>query len=211
MEESHYLRDLMQKTLLEYLKKTNIKPQSLLFFRIFFALLTGVVLFMGEYVLSLIFLTIYQFVFLLDYVDGPLARFRNEFSPKLNKVDRLAHSLTTFLFLLAITTSYYFSSSNIFLLGVGLVGSFSVLSNLLLEVFWTNNRGISLKELKKLHKVKKRNFLFYNFFRIDGPFTLFFFLVIFNFLVITIWLFGIMQFLIFLKKIYTLIKWIKKR
>jgi len=210
MKNTHFLREKTKKILLPIFVKFNVNPKFLLVFRIIFAFVTGVSLFFNNYISS-VFLIIYQFVFLLDYVDGPLARAKGQFSSKLNKVDRIAHSLTTFLFLLAITYAYFLPNMDLPILVAGLLGSLFVLSSAMLEVLWMN-RGLSFERLKEMHKVSgSRNFLFYNFLRIDGPFTLFFFLVILNLNMVAIILFSAIHFLIFIKKVYNLAKWRKKK
>lgn len=211
MDDTHFLREKSKKFLLPLFIRLKVPSKFLLFFRIFFAFLTGVLLFFNN-TISLIFLIAYQFVFLVDYVDGPLARLRKEFSPKLNRVDRVAHSLTSALFLLSITLSLFFKANNIYLLGLGMIGVLSILSSVFLEAFWIRKEGISLKELKERHRVSgSQNFLFYNFIRIDGPFTLFFFLKILSLDSYLIFFFGTLNFLIFGKKVYSLITWKKKK
>ncbi|MGV8142519.1 MAG: CDP-alcohol phosphatidyltransferase family protein [Candidatus Pacearchaeota archaeon] len=211
MDGTHFLREKSKKFLLPLFIKLNVPSKFLLFFRIFFAFVTGVLLFFDN-ALSLIFLIAYQFVFLVDYVDGPLARLRKEFSPKLNRVDRVAHSLTSALFLLAVTVALFLRIDNLYFLAIGLVGVFSIISSVLLEWFWTAKEGISLKELKERHKIStNKQFLFYNFIRIDGPFTLFFFLKILNLDLYLLIFFGILNFLILGKKVYSLTTWITKK
>src|SRR6185503_21066327 len=96
------------------------------------------------------------------------------------------------------------------LLAIGLVGTFSVLSTLVLEYFWMR-QGISFKDLKNMHKVENKNFLVYNFLRIDGSFTLFFILILFSLHAIAIIFFSTLYFLILIKKIYTMTQWRKKK
>ncbi len=211
MDSTHFLREKSKKFLLPLFIRLNVPSKFLLFFRIFFAFVSGVLL-LFDNTISLVFFIAYQFVFLVDYVDGPLARIRKEFSPTLNRVDRVAHSLTSALFLLAITISLFLRINNLYLLGIGTIGVFSIISSILLEWFWTAKKRISLKELKERHKISTSSqFLFYNFIRIDGPFTLFFFLKILNLDLYLLIFFGILNFLILGKKVYSILTWKEKK
>jgi hypothetical protein len=208
--KTKYLRKFMRKTVFEFLKKTKIKPRHLLIFRIFFALLTIIIIFLGNYFYIVIFLTIYQFVFLLDYVDGALARYRKEFSKKWRRVDRTSHYIISFLFLFALNYFLYTNIPNVPIFIIGTVGSISILLTFSVDAIWLN-KFISFEKMKKIHD--KRGFFsgFYSFLPIDGPFTLFFFFIIFKLFKIAIIILSLMYFAILIKKIFISLRWLIKK
>ena len=210
MYKTKFLRKLMKRTLLEYLKNTLVKPQHLLLFRFVFAIVTGIILFFGNYLYSVIFLTTYQFVFLLDYVDGPLARYRKQYSLKWSKFDRIAHYLISILFFLGISVSYFGESSSYLFLSLGLIGSSAIMLTLILELIWLR-KFISFKKLRDIHKDKWLFSPIYSFLPIDGPFTLFYFFVLFNVLPFAIIFLSVLYLLILVKKIFILLKWKVRR
>jgi hypothetical protein len=209
--KTRYLRRLMEKTVLKFLKKTKIKSQSLLLFRIFFSIITIITIFIGDYIYIAIFLTTYQFVFLLDYVDGALARYRGKFSPKWRRVDRTSHYLISFLFLFALNYTLFLKQFDLATFVIGLIGSSSILLTFFIDTLWLN-KFISFDKMKEIHD--KRGFFsgFYSFLPIDGPFTFFFFLVIFKLFKIAVIFLSLMYLAIFIKKIFFSLRWlIKKR
>lgn len=210
MLKTKYLRGFMRGPVFDYLKKTKISPEFLTSFRIIFALITGVVLFFGNYFLSLVFIIVVQFVFLLDYVDGPLARYKKRFSKKWQKADMIFHYITAALFLYAITTSYYRGSSNILLLTLGIVGTFTILYTLLISLTWYGKLGMPLTEKDK-KKAKRENksiiTKFYSFLGIDSPFSLFFIFVVLDILAVAVIFYSILKIAIFIKKVLYLQRW----
>ena len=81
-------------------------PLYLMWIRIIFAFITIIVLFQGNWFYSIFIFTLYQFVFLLDYVDGPLAKKKKVFNIKYQQIDRQAHNIISFLLLLGITIGF---------------------------------------------------------------------------------------------------------
>jgi phosphatidylglycerophosphate synthase len=207
MEESHYSREFIKKYFLNFLEKKKIKPSTLVIIRFIFAFLTAGIIFYGSFILSIIFLTIYQFVFLLDYLDGPLARKRKEFSIKWSRADRIGHSIVTALFLSGVVFRFYLNGGGEKIIILGGLGITTILLSQLIEIWWINQKGMDFGKLKKIYQVKGKFFLIYNFLRIDGFLTLFFFLYIFNYHKILILFFSFMYMIIFIKKIRSFIKW----
>ncbi len=209
MHKTKFLRYVTEKILFNFLKDSKVKPLHLLFARILFAIITGVVLLFGNYLYAIIFLTIYQFIFLFDYVDGKLARYRKEFSLKWRKIDRALHYLTSALFLLAITIPYYLKSNEILIFLIGLCGFLSIIATFLVDTL--NLRDMDFDKMKIVHSKKGLFRHFYSFLAIDGSFTFFFFLVIFNQIKIAIIFLSVLNLLILIKKINMFIKWKKKK
>ena len=210
MIKTKLLRSISEKTLFPLLKDSFIQPYHLLLFRISFAVLTGLALFLGDYFLTFIYLTAYQFVFLLDYVDGKIARYRNIFSEKWRRVDRTAHYLISSLFLLGITYSYFELSGNLFFLISGLIGSLSIILTLAIDSLILH-KHLSFEKLKNVQDKRGVFKNFYSFLPIDGSFTIFYFLVIFRLENIAIIFLTVMYLLVLIKKSVTLSRWRKKK
>ena len=214
MYKTKYLREFMQGPVFNYLKKTNVSPEFLTLFRIIFAFITGIILFFGNYWLSLIFLTLAQFVFMIDYVDGPLARYRKRFSTVWQKADRVMHYVISALFLFAITISYFIKTENYVMLTVGIIGFLAIIYTLLLNILWYGKLGFPLTQEDK-EKSKRENTgiltKFYSFLGIDIPFSLFFIFFIFNLISISIVFFSLLKTVIFINKIFYLRKWQKPK
>lgn len=211
MYKSRFLRGMMQGRVLKYLKKTNMQPETLVIFRIAFAIIAATILFSGDYLLSAIFITLYQFVALLDYVDGSLARYRKKFSFKWKKIDMSFHYIISSLFLLGLTVSYFIKNYNLILFEIGILGVTATIASLLMESAWFEERNVKLGR-----KSKKRTELYghkgfytkiYSFLNIDAPFSLFFFFVILNLIPVAIVFFGLLKILIFIRKILLFKKW----
>lgn len=170
--------------------KMNIPAELLTLFRFAFAILVSFFILKGDYKIYILLLFFYQFVFLLDYVDGTLAKKQNRFSLKWVYLDRIFHYLTIILFLTGISILTenlpliffaFFSSTSFFI--VGLID--------------TKNSDIRFGKVKS-----KKTFKMYrivnDLFVLESPFSLFFFLVLFRLnkttivLYSTFYLFGIM-------------------
>jgi phosphatidylglycerophosphate synthase len=204
------LRYISEKTLLPLFWTLKIKPSYLVLFRVFFGILTAGTLFQGRTIISLVFISIYQIVFLLDYVDGKIARKRNEFSSKWRRFDRSAHYFISFLFLLGISYGLFMEIGKMDVFLIGIVGSLSILLTFLIDTLWLQS-GINFENLKKIHDKKSIVTPIYSFLTIDGAFTLFYWFYLLNIIKFSIIFFSILKFLILIKKIYGFIKWKRKK
>lgn len=177
-DEKYFVRRLV-KPLIEFFKKTNISAEELTLFRLVFGFFTVAVLFQGIYIFSLISVFIYQFILFLDYIDGSIARYRNNFKISWVYLDLMMHIILSFLFLLAITVSNYLkTSSSIFLISGLLTCTFFLFNNIF-------NKKSSLDKWKEIHKnpknTEKKRFVGLKVFtKIERPFGLFFILVMLN-------------------------------
>jgi len=178
----HYEEKLFIKLtqpVLEFLKKTNVSAEELTLFRIFFGLFTALILFSGVYVYSLIIISFYQLVMLLDYIDGPLARYRKTFKISWVYLDLMTHLILAVLFLSAVILSYYFEKNSLFFLILGFI---MIILFLLNNIFnkkspldrWTN--------IKKYPHNWKNNWIspIISWAKIERPFNLFFIFIILN-------------------------------
>lgn len=179
MYDEKYFTRRMVKPLIEFFKKTNISAEELTIFRLVVGLFTAFVLLQGVYFFSLITVIIYQIVLLLDLVDGSIARHRKTFKLSWVYIDLMIHIILSFLFLLAITLSYYSKTNSLLFLILGFIASISFLFN---NIF---NKESSLDKYKQGHKDPKehKENKFSNlrvFIKIDRSLGLFFILVMLN-------------------------------
>ena len=203
MYKSRILRGFANKLLLPVFKKMGLRPESLVIFRIFFALLTIFAIIKLDFIAAAILLTIYQFVFLVDYVDGALARHYGIFSVRWNVFDRAAHYIVSALFLLAVTLSVEKSG---LIFNIGVLGSSFILLNLLIEQAWMLKKKVVLDDLRGKPDEQGVVAPIYSFLPIDGSFTFFYFLFLFKAFTTILIFFSLLYFATFIKKIFTLIK-----
>jgi ubiquinone/menaquinone biosynthesis C-methylase UbiE/phosphatidylglycerophosphate synthase len=173
--------------------KAKISPEFLTIFRIIFGIATALVLMQGIYIYSIIMLLLYQFILLLDYIDGPLARYQNKFSLKWVYIDRIFHYLVTALLLIGLSIS---TKDNILIL----ISFISASSFIIVGLIDTKNSDIRLNKDLKSREIKKYENIM-DLFIIESPFSLFFFLILFNLIRITIILYSLFYILGFIYKI----------
>ncbi len=214
MYKSRVLRTwLAKKYLFPLFKELGFKPEQLVIFRVGFAMLTGFSILFLNHPYSMALLTIYQFVFLLDYIDGDLAKHYKNFSLKWNLFDRTAHYLISAFFLFVITASYSFRTQNDLFLNIGIGGSIFLILAMIVEYKWVieGDRN-SLDGLRDTPDKMGILSPVYTFLQIDGSFTFFYFFVILDLIPLTIIFFTTIHLLIFLKKLFILkIKWQMKK
>jgi len=182
----------------KFFDKAKISPEFLTIFRIIFGIITAFVLMYGIYIYSIIVLLFYQFVLLLDYVDGPLAKYQKKFSIRWVHIDRIFHYIITAFLLVGLSIS----TNNGFLISISLI---SVSSFLIVGLIDTKNSDLRLNKKLKPRKIEKYDNLM-GIFIIEAPFSLFFFLVLFNLIKITIILYSIFYLFGFIYKIIKMLK-----
>lgn len=202
-----FFREISLRLLLPLTKKIGIAPEFLLAVRIIFGIITGIILFFASKFIFILFLTICQFVFLLDYIDGPLARYKKRFSFKLLELDRLFHYLISFLFLLGVNVSYFLEKGNILLLLLGEISCLSILITLIFELQMRKKLKIDLSKIRTAQDKKREKFSnLRSLLIIDSPFGLFYFLAIFNLKLTIILLFGFVKIVMLANKILVIKK-----
>lgn len=159
--KERFFRNLV-KSLPGFFNKLGLNAAFLTIFRIAFGLLTAFILSLGLYYYAILFLFIYQFVLLLDYVDGNLARLQKNFSKGWLYFDRIFHYVLTLALLTGIAISTH--SKILILLALISTGLFLV-------------TGIS--SIKPKQNIRK-SYNLADLIIIEAPFSLFFFLVLFN-------------------------------
>ncbi len=178
--------------LLSFFKKTKTPAEFLTIFRIVFGLIVALFFLKNDYLLSLILLTIYQFVLLFDYIDGELARHQKRFSVNWMKMDFLFHYIIPFFFLLFLTTP--FKDSNIYIFYIGLLGSIFILIS---GIFGMRNFS---KTINQKEDNKGKLSPVYSFLGIDNPVSIFFILFILNLISISIVFHTLLYFLVAISK-----------
>jgi len=165
------------------LKKTRISAEFLTILRLVLAFLTAIILFRGEYVSSAISFTAYQFILLLDYIDGPIAHYQKNYKINWVYLDHQTHIILTVLFLTAVNVSYFNFSGNIDILMLGLVGAFAVLFN---STFSRQAFLASRFNIIKKSPPSRTSELISAVFKIEEPISLFFVFIVLDLRVVLI-------------------------
>jgi len=192
--KERWLRKQAEK-LLPFLKKFHFAAEFLTIFRMVFAVVTALIFLYDRYLLTLIFFTAYQFVLLLDYVDGPLARYQKRFSVKWAKADRLFHYFISLTFILTLSIGYFLNQGNKYILYIGIAGAvFAFISNF-----------FSISQFKESQidnpRSNGRFSRIYSYIGIDNPFSVFYFLIILNLISIAISAYSFLYLIMLLNKI----------
>ena len=181
--------------ILPFLKRVKIPVEFLTLFRIISGFIVAILIFFGNYFLTIISLTIYQFILLLDYVDGDVARYQKRYSLKWVKGDYFFHYVVSFLFLLAITLSYLSKMGFGFISWIGIFGVITAGINCFFG-------------MKKFHVVRIKGEGYkgifspiYSLLSSENPFSIFYFLMLFNLIPITIVFYSLLNVLLILKKL----------
>ena len=190
-----WLRKISEK-LLPFFKKNNVPAEFLTLFRIFFGFLVFFIFIFGNRLFLLIFITLYQFALMLDYIDGKLAKAQNRFSIKWVKFEFYFHYVISFLFLLGVTIICFRESKGIFLLYLGLFGSLSIFISSLLAL-----KNFEKIRIRKIGIYKGKFSGFYSFVSMENPFSLFYFLIIINFIKTAIILYSLLNIIILIRKL----------
>lgn len=181
-EKERFLRELA-KPLVNIFYNFGISASFLVIFRLLFATITLYTIVFSPLLISFLFVFLYQFLFLLDYVDGSLARKREEFRENWNYLDFTMHYIFSVLFISAISLRIFLNSGDILFMIVG----FSSAHLLLLNSLSTKDYFFLIRHKKLLIEKanKKRNFVIrtlYSFTRIEEPFGFLFIFVALQFL-----------------------------
>lgn len=190
-----WLRKVSEK-LLPFFLKNNIPAEFLTLFRIYFGILVFFIFIFGSKFLLIIFITLYQLVLMLDYIDGKLAKAQNRFSIKWVKFEFYFHYVMNILFLLGATIFYFGENKEIFILYLGILGSIFVFMSSLLAL-----KDIERKKIRKIGIYKGKFASFYSFISMENPFSLFYFLIIINFIKTAIILYSLLNIIIFIRKL----------
>ncbi|MCA9485804.1 MAG: hypothetical protein KC506_03090 [Nanoarchaeota archaeon] len=199
MYKSRILRGGAKKYILPILKKLNVRPEVLVLFRVLFAIVTGTLIIYSDFKTAIIFVTLYQVVFLLDYVDGDLAKHQECFSIRWNLIDRGLHHITSAFLFLAVVLAYV--PKGIFS-QVGLIGFSFILLNLIIEQVGMLGSKVALDDLRGEPGKQGAISAIYSFLPIDGPFTIFYILLLCKLFVSIIVFYTALYTIILIKKIF---------
>jgi phosphatidylglycerophosphate synthase len=202
MYDNKYFTRRLVSPLINFFKKTNISAEELTLFRIFFGVFTALIISIGTYFQYFLITLLYQFVLLLDYVDGSIAREKGTFKIRWVYLDLVGHIVLSFLFILAITLSYYFRTGDIFFLTIGcFTGVLFLFNNIL-------NKKSHLDMWKEVHKNAKKYerkgiFSLAPIIKIERPFGIFFVFVLLNLNMILIPLYFIIYLFVTINKFFS--------
>lgn len=132
---------------------TPLKPDHITFIMIFWGFLVGFFFSIGTYSYLLIGAIVLEFLYVLDAVDGEMARYKKMTSLKGVFLDLVAHSVNMAVPFIGLTIGIYQHSPNIYTIILGL--SASVFSILCLNV-QPMKHHILIKELVNNSKTKKQ-------------------------------------------------------
>jgi phosphatidylglycerophosphate synthase len=179
----------------QVLKKINLPVELITIFRILFGFLTAGVLLLEDYIISIIFITIYQFVLLLDSIDGDLARHQKRFSKKWAKADFLFHYIISATFLLSISLTFINNVSFNYILALGLISSISLIISGIIGL--TNYKRIVTEGEDYKGSLRK----IYPYIALENPFNLFFLFILIDLKLIALVFYTILSGIIFIRKI----------
>lgn len=157
-------------------------PNQITIFWMVFQLLSTFIVLKGTYWYILLGTFLFQFGYILDTIDGQVARMRNQKSLSGIYLDGLAHNLGNPLFLIFLSYGVSVREDNIVYLLFGIVGAISYWYNKILAInpFWFKEKDRTL--INKYFTYSMRKPARWNdFLRIQCPFNLLFFGVLLGF------------------------------
>jgi phosphatidylglycerophosphate synthase len=167
------------KPLTWLLLHTNITANQVTTLSMVLALIGSALMIPGIFLLSLIGLFLFCMFMLLDHTDGQVARYRNQVSSAGLYLDSRVHHLVEPTFFICTGIGAFISSGNVLYLFAGICTSTFYLMRQLMK---PDNQDI--KNFRTLGKEKtlfgKVNYFLFQFLRINYPFSLLFFAIIFD-------------------------------
>lgn len=177
-----FLRKLVNP-LIDVFYKMNISAQFLTIFRLVFGLITIYFVAFGQKYSPLLFVLIYQFVMLLDFVDGGVARKKEDFRENWSYLDFFTHYILSILMISAISVRIFWDSGDFNFMLLGFFAGFLLLLNSLAkkEYYLLTKKGFLSQESKtpKEHNLLIRTI--YSFIRVEEPFGFVFIFVVLQF------------------------------
>lgn len=187
-------------------------PNQITLFWILLKTLMALLILSGNYVITIFAVLGYQLASIFDAVDGIVARFRKQFSLNGVYLDYIGHYFCNAFLLIAIAVGIYHRTGDASaLLPAGIAVICYLLSKALTvnpawwndlenqikvtKIIYTDN--LSLRDQKKL----LISYLF-DFLRIDNPFNLMFFGLIFSFPELMLWIYALFLFLEIVRKLF---------
>ena len=161
---------------------TPITPNQVTIFWVLIQLLSPFLLITGKYSYMLTGILLFHFAFILDCVDGQLARYKKIYSVKGMYIDKLGHHISIPLLLVCLSIGVFEIYNNILYLIFGALALFSFLYTKLFIYGIPEQAQIKLKKLKKDFSFKNkkrrvRTFLF-ELIRIEEPLNILFWCIL---------------------------------
>ncbi len=207
----HYLGLYVARPLL----KTSITPNQVTVFWILLELL-AVALMLGSYWYRIAALIITNFIVnLLDFTDGNIARIKGPKTLLGIYLDRLGIFMGMPLIMLFIGTGVWIREENLAALFLGGVCGIAMLYEKLFSVnpAWYNSaQWPHLQEIYRSSSLSAKNIFSYSseLFRKAQPFNILFFGIVFDQLLITLWIYAVISLLAMLRKLVSQVKSIRR-
>jgi len=159
---------------LDFFYNLNIRAEVLTSFRLLFALVTIIFIAFGSLLASFIFMLIYQFVVMTDYIDGKLAKKQGRFKERWKYLDFFTHYIICILFLAAFSLRIFLDNGSLFFLVIGLFSGFLLLLNSMAtaDYYYLGRYNKLFRKGKKQEERSKFAGWLYSFIRIEEPFSL---------------------------------------
>ena len=166
----------------------------------------------GDYIATIVALLVYQLASILDAVDGIIARFRKQFSLNGIYLDYIGHYFCNSFLLMALAIGIYNQTGKVYAFVPASIAVFCYLLSkaLTVNLAWWNDleNQTKVKQILYTHNLSlqhQNNFFvsyFFDFVRIDNPFNLMLFGVIFNFIEPMLWIYALFLFLEMMRKLF---------
>ncbi len=175
-------------------------PVQITIIWILIKIITALLMTTGDYLLTIIALTIFQLASILDGVDGIVARYRKDYSYNGIYLDYIGHYFCNSLLLICLAIGTYQSEGKALILLVGALGVFSYLLSkaITMNGIWVSNLEMR-KEMETIvygeqfsMKSQQNRALAWmvDFFLMDNPLNFMFWGVLFGSPGITLWVYA---------------------
>ncbi|MFA6023168.1 MAG: CDP-alcohol phosphatidyltransferase family protein [Candidatus Pacearchaeota archaeon] len=184
------------------IKDTKIKAEYLTSIRIFLSILLPALLIFSSRWQTLIIIILLQFVLWIDYIDGAIARYKNNYKSKWVYIDAVSHYIISALTLFFLGLAVYYRYGNVFDIAIGSLSAIFLLSSRISK--FNPDREMNVNPLVKGKKV-----IIYDLISLEQPFNLLFFFLIFDLFPLALYfyfLFNILSLVYNLKNNYSKIK-----
>lgn len=182
----------------------------------FLGLIGALMLIPGDYWLALAGMILYQFAYLIDQLDGPVARIKKQVNLGGDYLDELTAYLHRYVLLVALGIGAYFRFDDVLYLWLGFIAAGFVLLDQVMklksfQILVVNKKFEDLKKFAEVSKGRKSKYfeLVVEFFR-PQALSAFLFFAVFDILHILLIISAVMLPLIYFKTVYSGYKNMKK-
>lgn len=196
---------------------TKITPNQITVMWIFFHIIGSLFLTTGNYVYMLVGVVLYHIAYLLDCVDGQLARYKKQFSLLGVHIDYMGHVASFLMFFVCLTIGVYVIYKQIIYVIIGVIVIIFYIFGKLFSIniaSFKRNQWNKLGDLLSGVNFKKSDnkikiFLF-ELFRIEGPLNIIFWGILFGLPQYVLMVYGVIFFAEFFRKVVSQIIGLKK-